>query len=387
MRWGQALGAISLISTMAFAQPSLAQSTVRIAWYSDGNEGEVLLDLLKRFEANNPDIKVVVDQVPFKAINETLPVQLAAGQGPDMARVIDLGGVSRYTLDLRPYLKDPAYWEKNFGPFLIWMRARRRHHGHPRLHDPAHRHRPVRQQDAVRAGRHRDARGEGDLGRLGEGGQGRSPTRSARRSRSRSTAPVTASSGWRSREGAKVFDAKGEPAIIDDGFKATAQKLYDWHKSGVMSRNFGARCRARPIAAPMTSSRTARWCSICRAPGRSPSSTRPSATRSTGSPCPIPAGPAAAPACRAAPPWSPSRPPRIRKAVARVMDYLASEEVLRGVRQPHAVRAGPPRPVGEGRRLSHGEPARQGGARRCSARKSARSRRWPTSCRAIPTTA
>ena len=39
-----------------------------------------------------------------------------------MARVVDLGGVARYTLDLRPYLKDPAYWEKNFGPFLEWMR-------------------------------------------------------------------------------------------------------------------------------------------------------------------------------------------------------------------------------------------------------------------------
>ena len=35
-------------------------------------------------------------------------------------------------------------------------------------------------------------------------------------------------------QGAKVFDDKGEPAVVDDGFKATAQKLYDWHKSGVM---------------------------------------------------------------------------------------------------------------------------------------------------------
>ena len=48
-----------------------------------------------------------LDQVPFKAINENLPVQLAAGQGPDLARVADLGGVARYMLDLRPHLKDP----------------------------------------------------------------------------------------------------------------------------------------------------------------------------------------------------------------------------------------------------------------------------------------
>ena len=59
-----------------------AQTTLRITWYSDGNEGEVMSDLLRRFEGQNKDIKVVLDQVPFKAINENLPVQLAAGQGP-----------------------------------------------------------------------------------------------------------------------------------------------------------------------------------------------------------------------------------------------------------------------------------------------------------------
>ena len=93
-----------------------------MTWYSDGNEGEVMSDLLRRFEEQNKDIKVVLDQVPFKAINENLPVQLAAGQGPDLARVADLGGVARYMLDLRPHLKDPAYFETNFGPFLEWMR-------------------------------------------------------------------------------------------------------------------------------------------------------------------------------------------------------------------------------------------------------------------------
>ena len=116
------VAAMALAASLLATVDAQAQTTLRMAWYSDGNEGEVLLDLLKRFEAKNPDIKVIVDQVPFKAINETLPVQLAAGEGPDMARVVDLGGVARYTLDLRPYLKDAAYWEKNFGPFLAWMR-------------------------------------------------------------------------------------------------------------------------------------------------------------------------------------------------------------------------------------------------------------------------
>jgi ABC-type glycerol-3-phosphate transport system substrate-binding protein len=36
-----------------------AQTTLRMTWYSDGNEGEVMKDLLGRFEKANPDIKVV----------------------------------------------------------------------------------------------------------------------------------------------------------------------------------------------------------------------------------------------------------------------------------------------------------------------------------------
>jgi maltose-binding protein MalE len=78
-----------------------AEATVRIAGYSDGNEGEILTHLLNRFEARNKDIEVVLDQVPYRATTETLPVQLASGQGPDVARVVDLGGIAQYAVDLR----------------------------------------------------------------------------------------------------------------------------------------------------------------------------------------------------------------------------------------------------------------------------------------------
>jgi alpha-1,4-digalacturonate transport system substrate-binding protein len=64
----------------------------------------------------------VMDTIDYSAILENLPIQLAAGEGPDMARVTDLGGLSQYYLDLRPYLSDPGYWEKNFGSTLPWLR-------------------------------------------------------------------------------------------------------------------------------------------------------------------------------------------------------------------------------------------------------------------------
>ncbi len=51
--------------------------------YGDGNECAVSRQILDGFEKANPDIKVTVDTVPYKAILESLPVQLAAGSGPD----------------------------------------------------------------------------------------------------------------------------------------------------------------------------------------------------------------------------------------------------------------------------------------------------------------
>ena len=116
---------LCLIAVLAFpAALAGAQEPVeiRITWYDDGNESEVLRDLLDRFEAENSDITVVVDVVPYTAILENLPLQLETGEGPDIARVTDLGGLSEYYLDMTPYLSDPAYWEENLGPYLQWLR-------------------------------------------------------------------------------------------------------------------------------------------------------------------------------------------------------------------------------------------------------------------------
>ena len=70
-----------------------AQETVnlRILWYNDGNEGDVLRDLLDRFEADHPNIKVTIDVVAYADIHNILQTQVEAGgdSAPDMARVTD----------------------------------------------------------------------------------------------------------------------------------------------------------------------------------------------------------------------------------------------------------------------------------------------------------
>lgn len=118
--------AAALLATLA--GPAVA-ADLRIACYSDGVECEVTQDLAQRFMSANPDIHITVDKVAYKVIQESLPVQLAAGNGPDIARVTDFGAISKYLLDLRPLLPDAGYWEKSFGATLPWMQAGPDDHG------------------------------------------------------------------------------------------------------------------------------------------------------------------------------------------------------------------------------------------------------------------
>jgi alpha-1,4-digalacturonate transport system substrate-binding protein len=114
-----------LLTALAVGLLSSAAATagdVRIMWYSDGVEGQVMQDLLKRFMQENPGINVTLDNVAYSVLQEQLPIQLEAGQGPDIARVTNLKAQAQHWLDLRPLLPDPAYWDKNFGAQADWMR-------------------------------------------------------------------------------------------------------------------------------------------------------------------------------------------------------------------------------------------------------------------------
>ena len=229
------MSALALGASLVAGGLAQAQTTVRIAWYSDGNEGEVVSDLLKRFEAQNKDIKVVLDQVPYKAITENLPVQLASGQGPDIARVVDLGGIARYALDLRPHLKDAGYWEKNFGPFLPWMRPEG---------DASAITGFMTQLTVTGPFVNKTLFEQAGVAMPGEKASWEDWAKAVKEVAGKVKAPFPLAmdrSGHRFfslaiSEGAKVFDEKGEPAIVDDGFKRAAQLVVDWHKSGVMAK-------------------------------------------------------------------------------------------------------------------------------------------------------
>lgn len=115
---------LSVFVLSLLAIPLTAQEAIelRITWYNDGNEGEVLRDLLDRYQADNPGITVVIDTIPYADLDTTLQPQVETGNGPDMARVTDVSRYKPYYLDMRPYMSDPDAWEANWPSAIIdWM--------------------------------------------------------------------------------------------------------------------------------------------------------------------------------------------------------------------------------------------------------------------------
>jgi alpha-1,4-digalacturonate transport system substrate-binding protein len=206
---------------------------VRIACYSDGNECESTEALAKPFMQANPDIKIVIDKMPFKAIQENLPVQLAAGQGPDIVRTTDFGPIMKYMLDLRPYLKDADYWEANYGGTLGWMRKDASDKGiyglmtqltisaplvNKTLFDQAGV--PVPKAGASWDDWAAAVKKVKDATRIEAG-------MAWDRSGARFAGPSISM-------GAKYYAADGTPNVVDDGFKAMASRYVAWAKDGTV---------------------------------------------------------------------------------------------------------------------------------------------------------
>lgn len=92
---------------------------VRFQCYQDGSECDVYSDLLATFNEDNPDINVIVEEVPYQFILDSLPVNVEVGEGPDIARVTAFNNLAGFYLDLRPLMDDPAILEDNFNPAVL----------------------------------------------------------------------------------------------------------------------------------------------------------------------------------------------------------------------------------------------------------------------------
>lgn len=225
--------AILLAVVTVAAGSVLAQTELRMTWYDDGSESQVMRDLLDRFEAANPDVTVVMDVVPYSSgILQSLPLQLSSGQGPDIARVTDLGGLSEHFIDLRPHVDDAAYWDANFGPFLDWMR--------PDGSDAI----PGFMTQLTVTGPYVNATLFEQAGIEVPGPDTTWPewaqiTRDVAEATGTPYAMAMDRTGHRLAGpavsmGAEFFDEDGYPSIDDEGFRRMAELMVEWHADGTM---------------------------------------------------------------------------------------------------------------------------------------------------------
>ena len=227
-RWLPAV-ALSAVAVLPLAAQS---AEIRVMCYQDGQECEVTSAIAKRFEVANPGTKVLVDVVPYKTVVEQLPVQLAAGQGPDIARVTELGGLSKYYLDISPNLKDPKYFETNFGTTLPWLRPSAVDKGiygfmsQLTMTGPFVNKTLFEQAKVALPGPKASWDDWVDATRKVAKATQTPYAMAWDRSGHRFAGPAIS-------YGAKIFDSKGD-LVIDEGYKTAIAKFVGWHKDGTM---------------------------------------------------------------------------------------------------------------------------------------------------------
>jgi alpha-1,4-digalacturonate transport system substrate-binding protein len=113
--------ALALLIATAPAMSALGQQVT--VWAGDtGSGGTLFAEMAEEFEAQNPGVDIVVEEVSYQTLVESLPVQLEAGEGPDIAIITDLGGLSRFYADITEHV-DAEYFEQEWGQTLAWLRG------------------------------------------------------------------------------------------------------------------------------------------------------------------------------------------------------------------------------------------------------------------------
>lgn len=222
------------VTVLAAAQ--VGAQELRVQCYSDGNECEVTGDIAKRFEAANAGVKIVIDKVPYKAVVEQLPVQLAAGEGPDIARVTDLGGLNKYYLDLTPHLgaARAKYWQDNFASTLDWFRANAADKGIYGLMSQltvtgAFVNKTLFEQAKVPMPPATATWDDWMAAAKKVADATKTPFAAAMDRSGHRFAPLAVAYG------ARIFDDKGAP-VVDAGYQTAVKKFVDWHKNGLMPK-------------------------------------------------------------------------------------------------------------------------------------------------------
>ncbi|MBP0482513.1 ABC transporter substrate-binding protein [Sagittula salina] len=190
----------------------------------------IIQEFAERYEEKHPDVTITLNAVGYDVLRDQLPLQLEAGTGPDLAFVTNLGGMHPYYVDLTPQV-DADAWEAAYGAVLPWYRAG---------------------TDGGIYGFHTEMTVTGpyvNLTMFEEAGvdlpgpgatweDWAEATRAVMEATGSYAGMVMDRSGHRfagpaMSYGAKYFDGEGH-LVVDDGYRAFAQLMLDWHDSGLM---------------------------------------------------------------------------------------------------------------------------------------------------------
>ena len=223
--------AVGCASMIALCSANLAHAAELNLMMSDVDaKAGLLAEMAERYTAENPDVTITMNMVGYDVIRDQLAIQLEAGTGPDLAFVTTLGLLTPYYVDLTPFV-DAAAWEEAYGAVLPWYRA-----GAP---------------DGI-YGFHSEMTVTGpyvNLTMFEEAGvdlpaagatweDWAAATQEVMDNVGSYAGMVMDRSGHRiagpaMSYGAQYYDADGN-FIVDDGFKAFAGLMKDWHDSGLM---------------------------------------------------------------------------------------------------------------------------------------------------------
>lgn len=218
-----------LVGLLSFSS-SVWSANLSIMMSADGPEVELMTGLIDKYKSVDPNTTIEINLVGYNVIREQLPVQLEAGTGPDIGKITDLGGLNRYYVDLTPYVNADD-WNKQYGGVLPWYRAGKpdgiyAFHNEMTVTGPY-----INVSMFEEAGV--DVPGSGstwddwaDATRQVMGATGSYAGMVMDRSGHRMAGPAMS-------YGAKYFDADGK-MVVDDGYKAFAQRMIDWHAEGLM---------------------------------------------------------------------------------------------------------------------------------------------------------
>lgn len=122
MRLRRILAGVSLLGVLC-SSTAFAQTKTINFLFTDDDQAYVerMQSLSKEFEAANPGVKVEFITSSYDAVQKQLPMQLAVGEGPDVAKITDWQ-LAPFYLDLRPYMKNPDAFAKLHGASLNWLR-------------------------------------------------------------------------------------------------------------------------------------------------------------------------------------------------------------------------------------------------------------------------